>query len=170
MRTNIEIKARCHDMAAARRAARSAGARRAGVLHQIDTYFHVAHGRLKLRQIRDQRSELIWYDRPNRAAARDSNYCIVPLDDPMAMKALLSMSLGVRSVVRKRRELWMYRNVRIHLDQVDGLGNFIELEAVVSSRDTPAVCRRRLDVLVEVLAIRKSDQLAASYGELIDAV
>lgn len=166
MKRNVEIKARCDDLTAARRAAKEAGAWRVGVLRQADTYFHVRHGRLKLREIRGERAELIWYDRSNRAAARDSNYTIVHVEDPRTMKSALAMALGVRSVVTKRRELWMLRNVRIHLDEVEGLGTFIELEAVISNDSGPAVCRRRLYMLCEALGIRKEDQLAASYGEL----
>jgi len=167
MRKNIEVKARCADLVAARRAARQIGARRQGLLLQTDTYFNVRRGRLKLREIRGERAELIWYQRPNRAAARDSDYVIVPVADPAALKMALCLGLGMRSVVRKRRELWMYRNVRIHLDQVEQLGSFIELEAVISTNHSPAVSRRRLDVLVDALEIAKTDQLATSYGELI---
>ena len=167
MRKNIEVKARCADLAAARRAARQIGARRQGLLLQTDTYFNVRRGRLKLREIRGERAELIWYQRPNRAAARDSDYVIVPVADPAALKMALCLGLGMRSVVKKRRELWMYRNVRIHLDQVEQLGSFIELEAVISTNHSPAVSRRRLDVLVDALEIAKTDQLATSYGELI---
>jgi predicted adenylyl cyclase CyaB len=167
MRKNIEIKARCNDLSAARRAAKKLGMRRVGILHQTDTYFHAPHGRLKLREIRGQRAELIWYDRPNRASARDSHYTIVHIDDPRTMKTALTLALGVSSVVIKRRELWMFRNVRIHLDEIGGLGTFIELEAVIAKGNAPALSRRRLGMLCEVLGIRKQDQLAASYGELI---
>src|SRR6185369_8587441 len=82
MSKNIEVKARCADLVAARRAARQIGARQQGLLLQTDTYFNVRRGRLKLREIRGERAELIWYQRPNRAAARDSDYVIVPVADP----------------------------------------------------------------------------------------
>src|SRR4051794_40389645 len=118
MKKNIEIKAKCNNLAAARRAAKRVGARRVGGLHQGDTYFHVARGRLKLREIRGAGAEMIWYVRPNRAAARESNYTLVPVEEPGPLKRALAAALGVRSIVRKRRELWIYENVRIHLDEV----------------------------------------------------
>jgi predicted adenylyl cyclase CyaB len=167
MRKNIEIKARCKDLPAARLAATNIGARRVGILHQTDTYFHVQRGRLKLREIRGQRSELIWYDRADRAATRDSNYTIVHVDEPQAMKSVLASALGMRSVVSKRRELWMFHNIRIHLDAVEGLGTFVELEAVISKGNARAVSGRLLHLLCDALRIRKQDQLGASYGELI---
>src|SRR4051794_8194198 len=158
MAKNIEIKAKCNDLAAARRGAKRVGARRVGVLHQVDTYFHVARGRLKLREIRGGGAELIWYVRQNRAAARESNYALVAVEEPGPLKRALAAALGVRSVVRKRRELWMYENVRIHLDEVEGLGRFIEFEAVMSKRKSPVVSRRRLNVLCVALGVRQKDQ------------
>jgi predicted adenylyl cyclase CyaB len=166
---NIELKARCRDLKRAARTARAAGARRVGLLHQVDTYFHVRWGRLKLRELRDasvRRAELIAYRRPDRAAARVSEYFIIPVADANAVKSALDGVLGTRAVVAKRRELWMYHNVRIHLDRVDGLGEFVEFEAVIGARNGPALSRKRLDALCKAMRIERSDQLAHSYVDM----
>ena len=169
-RRNIEVKATCADRSDARRAARRLGARRVGVLVQTDTYFHVRTGRLKLREIvRGERhaAELIWYRRANRASARPSDYLLIPITRPAELSAVLAAALGVRAVVRKRRELWMFRNVRIHLDAVEGLGDFIELEAVVSHRDDEATSRRRLAAVASGMKIEPEHQVSGSYGDFI---
>jgi len=165
LRRNIEIKARCDDLNRARRAAEAIGAKFAGVLHQIDTYFHVKHGRLKLRQINGNQTELIWYERPDRAEARASNYYVVPVTDADLTLAALSAALGVRGAVRKRRELFLWDNVRIHLDRVERLGEFIEFEAFVSDAASETVSSKRLDQLSGQLHI--GEQIGRSYSDLL---
>lgn len=166
-RRNLEIKALCPDPAAFRAAAVALAGPAATVLNQIDTYFQVSAGRLKLREINDTSGELIYYHRPDDPAARLSHYQIVPVPDRAALKALLAAALGVRAVVRKRRELWLHENVRIHLDAVDGLGNFVELEAVLSADHGQAESRERLERMTSALGIRPEHRLAGSYGELV---
>ena len=166
-RQNLEIKAVCADLEAARAAAHRLAGPVAAVLHQIDTYFHVPVGRLKLREINGTSAELIFYDRPDDPAARVSRYFIVPVADPAALKSLLAAALGTRAVVRKRRELYRYENVRIHLDAVENLGNFLELEAVLSGHVGQAESRERLEHLARALGVRSEQGVAGSYGELV---
>ncbi|CAN5363998.1 class IV adenylate cyclase [soil metagenome] len=169
MAKNIEIKARLDDLSKARRLARKLKATPRGVLMQTDTYFRVGRGRLKLREIHSPPvlAELIWYERSDEARARKSTYLLAPVSDPRSLKMALSAALGVLVVVRKRRELWMFRNVRIHLDQVAGLGRFVELEAVVGGRYNSATSRRNLLQVQTGLAIEKSMLLSKSYSDLI---
>jgi predicted adenylyl cyclase CyaB len=134
---------------------------------QTDTYFRVPHGRLKLREIEGQQAELIWYDRPDHGAARTSTYRRVPVPDPAGLKAALAAALGVRGEVRKRREITLWHNVRIHLDDVAGLGTFVEFEAVLSPADDEATAHVRLEELSWGLGIRPGDHLAASYADLL---
>jgi predicted adenylyl cyclase CyaB len=161
----MELKARCPDLARARSVARSIGAIHQGVLVQTDTYFTVAHGRLKLREIESSHSELIWYDRPNAASARLSDYTLYPISDPTTFKAVLSGALGAWCIVRKRRDLYLWKNVRIHLDEVDKLGSFIEFEAVLSESETDAY--DRLAWLKEQFRIPDADRIADSYSDLL---
>jgi predicted adenylyl cyclase CyaB len=167
MKRNIELKARCADLAAKRAAALVMGAVPAAVLHQIDTYFIVPHGRLKLREINQERAELIQYHREDQAEFRASNYRVVPVSDAGQMKAALIAALGLRGEVRKRRELLMYHNVRIHLDEVAGLGTFIEYEAVISPEAGEEITRRRLEELQRGMKIDRASYLARSYSDLM---
>ncbi len=109
------------------------GAREEGVLRQRDTYFLTARGRLKLREQEPGGAQLIHYERGDHLHARESSYLIAPVPDAEAMRALLDACLGTRGVVTKRRELFLWRGVRIHLDAVEELGSFLEFEAVVGS-------------------------------------
>jgi len=165
LRRNIEIKAHCDNLSGVRRAAEGIGAKFSGILHQVDTYFHVPNGRLKLRQINDENTELIWYTRPNAAEARTSQYHVVPVADADLMLAALSAAMGVRGQVKKRRDLLLWHNIRIHLDTVEGLGEFIEFEAMISEADPEAISRARLGELSRQLKI--GSQIAQSYCDLL---
>jgi len=164
---NIELKAQCRDLKSARDLALGIGARDAGVLVQTDTYFHVANGRLKLREIESHHAELIWYDRPNHSDSRASNYHLVPIPDPALLKISLAAAVGVRGQVKKCRQLLLWRNVRIHLDDVEQLGTFIEFEAVLSDVETEAEGHERLRELSERLGIEDADRIAVSYSDLL---
>ena len=163
---NIELKARCANLQRAAEVAVSLGASRAGELRQLDTYFHFSHGRLKLRETDGRGAELIAYERADDPAFRGSDYYVIPVSHPPEMKAALSKKLGLRGEVRKRRELFLWHNVRIHLDDVAGLGTFIEFEAVISPADDEPVSLERLARLTEALAIRDEDRIAVSYSDL----
>jgi predicted adenylyl cyclase CyaB len=164
---NIELKARCSDPAAARQTALAIGARKLGAIDQHDTYFHVPTGRLKLREIDPQHSELICYTRANQAGSRPSKYLISPVSDPQSLKDVLSEALGVRAVVKKVREVFMWHNVRIHIDTVEGFGNFIEFEAVIGPKDSEADGYQRLDELCNAFGVKPDDQVPTGYVDMI---
>jgi adenylate cyclase class IV len=166
-RRNVELKARCRDVAVARAAAIEVGAAPAGVLEQADTYFRVPHGRLKLRETAGRPAELIQYARPDHPDARGSDYQLVPAPDPAGLKAALAAALGVRGEVRKRRELLLWRNVRIHLDDVAGLGTFLEFEAVLSAADDEPTAREWLAILTDALRVAPADRVSQSYADLL---
>ena len=167
MRRNIELKARLRELAPARAAVRELGAREAGVLVQMDTYFFVREGRMKLRETEGRGAELIWYRRADETALRDSNYRIAEVADPGEMKEELAQTLGVRGEVRKRRELWLWENVRIHLDEVEELGTFLEFEAVITSDAEAVRSPERLGRLIAAVGIREEDRIAGSYSDLL---
>lgn len=166
-RRNIELKARYADLAHGRTIAERIGATPRGTLIQTDTYFKVAAGRLKLREIERAGSELIWYHRANDTSARSSDYTLYPITDPAAFKSMLSGALGTWCVVRKRRDLYLWKNVRIHLDEVDGLGSFIEFEAVLSETETEQDAYARLAYLKDQFGIKDADRIADSYSDLL---
>jgi len=126
MRSNVEIKARCREP----ERARALGTERVGVDRQVDTYFRTREGRLKLRESSLSGGQLIPYRRPDERAARRSDYQVIAVEDPDGLKRMLAAMLGVEKVVRKTREILLRDNVRIHVDEVEGLGAFVELEAV----------------------------------------
>jgi adenylate cyclase, class 2 len=167
IRQNLERKCRLANLASAAKAALRLGAHFHAAESQTDTYFHVAHGRLKLREIDGQSAVLISYDRPDEVAARLSRYYLVPVPDPAGLKAALTAALGVRGVVCKRRAIYLWHNVRIHLDEVDELGTFVEFEAVLSPDDDQATADRRLEELRRELALQPDDYLAPSYADLL---
>jgi predicted adenylyl cyclase CyaB len=164
---NIELKARLHDLPAARQMAETLATQRLGVQEQVDTYFRCTNGRLKLRQIDGQAAQLVWYVRASDPRPKASDYHLVPVPQPETLLAALRAAMGIVNVVRKRREIYLWHNVRIHLDDVEGLGQFLEFEAVLSPEIDEAAGRQQLETLMPQFGIRPQDLLAGSYTDLI---
>src|SRR5688572_7763454 len=125
---NIEIKARCTDPSFIREYLRSRGAVFKGTDNQTDTYFKVNHGRLKLREGNIE-NNLIYYERTNQAGPKGSKFHLVKVEDATGLKEVLTKSSGVKAIVNKQREIWYIDNVKFHIDVVEELGSFIEIEA-----------------------------------------
>ncbi|MDA1052363.1 MAG: class IV adenylate cyclase [Planctomycetota bacterium] len=166
---NIELKARLPLLDAARQIANSLADARLPDQHQIDTYFHCRAGRLKLREIIGVRAELIAYCRSDESGPKASNYFVLPVEWPERFKEALTTTLGIRSHVDKHREIYLHRNVRIHLDRVVGLGEFLEFEAVLSDAYPQAESRKLVDELRQRFGITDDDLLETSYGEMIES-
>jgi adenylate cyclase class IV len=164
---NLEVKAIDPDPQATLEAALGLGAEDRGLLHQRDTYFYAVIGRLKLREAPPRPAELIAYDRAELAGPKVSLYRVVPVADHVALIDALSDSLGVRCVVEKARRLLLWRNVRIHLDRVTGLGHFVELEAVATAPGGLEVERDRVEQLREVLGIADERLVSRGYADLL---
>jgi len=167
MKQNVELKARLRDLSAARRIATQLASLPVEQLRQSDTYFGCAHGRLKLREIHGRHAELIAYDRPDHHDARTSQYRISPVADGASFKELLATALGVLVVVEKERELYLHENVRIHLDQVAGLGDFLEFEAVLRSSAELDEGHRKVARLSAAFGLAPGDLVASSYSDLL---
>jgi predicted adenylyl cyclase CyaB len=161
------MKARYADLAVARERVGQLDVRPGGVEVQTDTYFRAPTGRLKLRETDGRPPVLIWYDRPDRAEARASTYRLVPVPDAAEIKALLTAALGLRGEVCKRREIYFWHNIRIHLDEVAGLGTLVEFEAVLGSGDDEATAGVRLEHLCQLFGIAPSDHLGPSNADLL---
>ena len=163
---NLEIKCRMNTFTLVRRALKALGAvRQVPVLKQVDWYFPVPRGRFKLRQVRGGAGELIFYIRPTTRAARVSDFSRLPVPDVPATRRLLADALGEAACVSKRRELWLLENARIHLDQVDRLGRFLEVEVIVTQGIGQAKTLMR--TLLTGLAIEPDTLVAQSYAELV---
>ncbi len=165
LRRNIEFKARLTDFGEARRIAGAMATDVVGLELQTDTYFHVARGRLKLREIDGRGAWLIGYERANATAARGSDYRLIEIADGAGIKATLAAALGVLTIVRKEREIFLFRNVRIHLDRVAGLGEFLEFEAVLEDHNDSAG-HAVLAELRQRFASVLAEALAGSYSDL----
>lgn len=164
---NIEIKAIYPDLARGAEAAEALGAAHHGRLSQTDTYFHASFGRLKLREIEGAGAELIAYQREDTARARPSDYEIARVGDPEAMRRALARALGVRVIVRKQRDLWIWKHVRIHLDRVEQLGAFLEFEGVMPGGASDDEGRQEVEGLMKHFGIGPKDLQAGSYADLL---
>lgn len=164
---NVEIKARCSDPDGVRALLRQHKAERRGLDHQIDTYFGCADGRLKLRRGNIENA-LIHYRRADTAGPKDSHVTLYHPHDADALEALLRAALAVRAVVDKQREIWFAGNVKMHVDEVAGLGSFVEIEAIDtdgshSQQSLLAQCHEWM----ARFGVRDEDLLTGSYSDMI---
>lgn len=161
---NIELKALLPDyeFALAQCAALAAAAQ--GDIHQIDTYFNVTKGRLKLREAKPGQTELVYYERPDQPGPKGCGYLLHTVDG--AIKPFLDQALGTLVVVDKVRTLYLWKNVRIHLDRVAELGEFIEFEAVLDEEHDDADGQEKLDFLIKQFKIQDHHRLSHSYLDL----
>ena len=166
MRTmrNLELKARLEDLARGEEIALAIGAKPGGDLYQLDTYFRVADGRLKLREDGRGGGELVFYRRPEDSPTRWSDYFKVPVSSPETLRDVLTRALGVRRRIEKTRRLYRYRGARIHLDRVAGLGTFVEFE--VPAEGDAEGPRATMSELMRAFGLSEADAIMASYGEM----
>ncbi len=167
MPRNIEIKARIDSVDALLPRARALADGDATLIEQDDSFYAAPHGRLKLRRFADGSAELIHYHRPDGAEARASDYVRVPVADAAALHAALVRACGERGRVRKRRWLLMAGATRIHLDRVEGLGDFMELEVVLAPGQSDAAGRQRADELMRQLQLDDAVRVVGSYLDLL---
>lgn len=166
-RLNVELKARDADPGATAARCLDLGALDAGVLVQLDTYFAGRHGRLKLRE-QGASAELIAYRRQDGTEPEESSYVLAPVGDPAPLRDALDAALGTVVTVAKRRRLLLWEGVRIHLDDVDGLGTFLELEAIVGPGDGELErAREMLSRLRAELPIADDALVCESYADLL---
>jgi adenylate cyclase class 2 len=167
-RRNLELKAIDPDPERSLKICEDLGAEPKGVLQQQDIYFNVPQGRLKLRRQNDAIDQLIAYQRSDRPGHRESSYRIVEVETGSELEAALASVLGVMTVVSKARRLFLWKGVRIHLDQVDSLGNFIEFEAVAAGESSDL---GRFEVLLANLrrsfGIEDAHLVGDSYSDLV---
>jgi len=162
---NIEMKARLRDRAAALAVCEQLAAAAQGDIRQIDTYFPVPSGRLKLREADPGRTELVQYLRPDTAGPKGCDYLLAECG--ASMKPVLTEALGILAVVDKVRTLCLWKNVRIHIDAVQHLGSFIEFEAVLDAEHDDADGHAKLSYLIEAFDIREADHEPVSYLDLM---
>jgi len=164
---NIEIKAKCDHPALIRDYLNTNNAVFRGLDQQTDTYFNVVKGRLKLREGNIE-NNLIYYERNDEPGLKESNFQSVQVTDPKRLKEILQECLGIKIIVYKKREIYFIDNVKFHIDEVTGLGNFVEIEASNLRADVPkAGLQQQCDFYLREFRIKDEDLIAHSYSDLL---
>ncbi len=165
MPTNLEIKARIPSIQYAINIAEKLPASFSTELNQTDTYFVVPKGRLKLREINNSQCELIYYTRTETSNERLSDFEISTVTDSINLKSILKMAYGVSAAVQKKRLLYLYGTTRIHIDNIDSLGAFIEFEVPVETDHQKA--HNIMQFLISKFQIQDDSFIKESYMDLI---
>lgn len=168
MPKNVEIKARLRDVEAVRERAERLSGSPGELIVQEDTFFVVPNGRLKLRVFGPEAGELIFYVRDDVAGPKQSSYVISKSSEPASLAAALAGALGTRGVVRKRRMLYLVDRTRIHVDDVEGLGQFLELEYVAPSDASTDEGIAITAELMRALGVDERDLVTGAYVDLLD--
>ena len=164
---NVEIKARCTNPAFIRDYLLSNNAEFRGTDEQTDTYFHVPHGRLKLREGNIE-NNLIYYERSNQAGPKDSHFQLVKINDAAGLKEALTKANGIKVVVKKKREIYYIGNVKFHIDEVPGLGSFVEIEAGNILADlSKEQLKEQCDYYLQAFNIQPEDLIEVSYSDML---
>ena len=164
---NVEIKARCGDPLFIRNYLLSNNAEYKGTDEQTDTYFNVQQGRLKLREGIIE-NNLIFYERADQAGPKNSRFHLVKVQDATGLKEVLKKSLGIKVIVKKRREIYYIKNVKFHLDVISGLGSFVEIEAGNMLADlTQAQLKEQCNNYLREFGIKDEDLVAVSYSDML---
>lgn len=167
MARNVEIKARLSDLETTRRLAAELADGPPERLEQRDTFFGVDGGRLKLRELSGSRAELIWYRRPDAPGPTESHYETVVVPDPAALRALLAAALGVRGEVKKHRLVYHIGRTRVHLDDVQELGTFLELEVEMAAGEPAERGVAEALRLMNALGIGEDALVSEAYVDLL---
>jgi predicted adenylyl cyclase CyaB len=170
MPANIEIKARVEDFEALKARAASLSDGTLEVIRQEDTFFNTEKGRLKLRIQAPDAGQLIYYERLDQEGPKRSDYHLAKTDEPENLKNTLSLALGVRGVVRKTRYLYTVGQTRIHLDEVEGLGYFMELEVVMREGQNDAEGQAIAEDLMRRLGVRGEALIEGAYMDLLEGI
>jgi predicted adenylyl cyclase CyaB len=164
---NVEIKAICRNPELIRKWLADNRADFIGTDHQTDTYFNTKQGRLKLREGNIE-NNLIFYDREDRQGPKNSNFTLVKVADAKGLKEVLSKSLGVKIIVQKKREIYFIDNVKFHVDEVPGLGSFVEIEAGNINADiSEAKLRQQCNHYLKEFGIKEQELVAVSYSDML---
>jgi len=168
MARNVEIKARVDDPDSLRARVEAMADSPVEVLDQRDVFFHAPEGRLKLRSFPDGRGELIAYRRPDATGPALSDYRIHRTEAPESLEGFLAELFGTRGEVRKRRLLYRIGQTRVHLDEVEGLGDFIELEVVLSDDQTADNGAQIAEQILGDLGLSGAERIACAYIDLLE--
>lgn len=168
MPANIEIKARARDFEGIKSQAEGLSDTPVQIIPQEDIFFNVEKGRLKLRILSPDRAQLIFYTRPDQEGPKRSEYHLTHSSDPVNLKRVLELAYGIRGVVRKTRYLYLVGQTRVHLDDVEGLGRFMELEVVLEEGQSDAEGQKVAEELMTALGVERGDLIDGAYMDLLE--
>ncbi len=168
MPRNIEIKAHAPNFVDIKTRAEALSDTPCEIITQEDTFFPTPQGRLKLRIHGSGSAELIYYSRTDTTGPKRSDYFFYPTGDPDSLRKVLALAYGVRGTVRKRRFVYHIGQSRIHLDEVENLGNFVEIEVIMHPGQTDAQGQATSQELMQKLGIQPADLLDRAYMDLIE--
>jgi predicted adenylyl cyclase CyaB len=168
MPANIEIKARVQDFAGLQHRAERLSDTPCQVIPQKDTFFNCPHGRIKLRELGPQHGQLVYYVRQDISGPKHSEYEIFETNDPASLKLILSEAFGIRGVISKVRYLYLAGQTRIHLDDVEQLGKFMELEVVLRPDQSDTEGQAIAENLMQQLGIPQGDLIEAAYMDMLE--
>ena len=164
---NVEVKAKCNDLQQVREFLYNHGAKKMGTDYQVDTYFKVAKGRLKLRE-GNVENHLIHYERINKRGPKQSVILLYKPEPNLSLKAILTKALGILAVVDKTREIYFIKNVKFHLDEVKDLGSYVEIEAIdYSGKIGPTKLDKQCKDYMKLLKITQKDLVPVSYSDMV---
>ncbi len=167
MPINIEIKAHCKNLSKVREILEKNNAEFKGIDHQIDTYFNSNKGRLKLREGNIE-NNLIHYERENTLDCKESKFILYKTEKDSSLRTVLEKAIGKKCVVEKNREIYYIQNVKFHLDTVEGLGTFIEIEASNKDNDfTKDKLQEQCNYYIKQLEINVKNFISNSYSDMI---
>lgn len=164
---NVEIKACIKDINELLEKVKSHSDTSEQIIHQEDHFFNAMHGRLKLRILEGDKAQLISYERDDKAGPKLSKYSIAVCEDVENLKTVLSTSLGIKGSVKKTRHLFFIKNTRIHVDEVESLGDFIEFEVVLDENQTEEDGKTIAYDLMKLLGVQESDLICGAYMDMI---
>ena len=164
---NVEFKARVSEIESYEQKLLGLHPEFRGLDRQVDTYFNVAHGRLKLREGNIENA-LIQYNRENIAGAKQSDVILFQHQPDPALKNILSLQLGIKQIVDKKRKIYFVGNVKFHFDVVEHLGTFLEVEAIDNTGElTSEYLRSQCDYYKDFFGLKDSDMLQGSYSDML---
>lgn len=167
--TLVELKAKVDNLEPIRSKLKALRAKHIGTFKQADTYFDVPKGRLKLRQINNEKTQLIYYERENISKPKRSDVFIIEIPESKVFTALLKKILKVKATVKKTREIYRHQRTQIHLDRVYSLGCYVEFERKTSN--TPEEIEgntKLLEELMETLEINPENPEKLSCSDLVN--
>jgi predicted adenylyl cyclase CyaB len=167
MARNVEIKARIENVATMTPAVAQLASEGPLEIAQDDTFFHCANGRLKLRAFSNEFGELIFYRRVNQAGPKESFFIRSPTSSPETLRESLSLAYGQIGRIRKYRTLFLVGRTRVHLDRVEGLGHFLELEVVLAADEPASDGIREARELMDHLGIQPAQLIEGAYLDLM---